>query len=297
MRNFEMFLNAIEYQGKVENEVFPEPFYPCFQGAWYYKVLSSHDSWLGFEGVLTLPEFEPDENRFEEVDDPKFPNGKVKKYLDTPSVYVGGSSDFETDIGFGWFHGIVNDRISTEKITFRPFWRTIFVEDGKEKNVYLGTPIEATEYYFFPGDQLKIQLICEEDNYLSFIVTLLNPTKNTNYSEKRALCKPNQRLYISKIKAPGNGIHSSTYKRVNAIDQYHNEGKPTQNTNAMAKGSIWESVYLYREINQRLVKVPFTSNRFTQMKCPNARAFMIENTDHQEIVSINPKNVLERNCL
>lgn len=295
MRNLEMFLNALEYHGKIENEILPKPFYPCFQGAWYYKVVSSHDHWLGFEGVCTLPEFFPDEQRIEEINDAKFPNGKVKRYLETPSVYAGGSSDYETDIGFGWFHGLINGHLTLEKITFRPFWRTIFLEEGQVKNVYQGTPIEATEYYFFPGDQVKIQLLCEEDHYLTFIVTLLKATDNPKYSDLRLLCKPNQKLYISRIKAPGNGIHPSTYKRVNAIDQYHNEGKPTQNTQAKTGDSIWESVYLFRYVNDSLVKIPFISNRFTQMKCPNPLAFNVQNTNNKEIISINPKNVLERN--
>jgi len=281
----ESFLNADIYTKKIQDELNPPKEYPNFAGAWYYKVVSAKDNWIGMEATITLPVFKEDEKRYEYFDSPY---GEFKRYLDTPSVYLGGSSDFETDIGFGFFRGLINGEISDEKITFRPFWRSIFMEGNEEKNEYKGTPINETEYYYYPGDKVKIHLVSENPDHLSLRIELIEATSIPKYSKIRSLNKGNKVLIINDIKAPGNGIRPSEYKRVNAIDQYHNEGMPTQKTDAYVDKCIWENVYLYRVIEQKLFKVAFNKKRMKKIYSPSIAAFDVIVNEGKEVVSIKP---------
>ncbi len=287
------YLSAPIYQKKISGEI-PKPSnYQCFPGAWYHKALSAKDFWLGIEATVTLPLFVPDETRYEYVPNEDGSTVEYKKYLDTPSVYLGGSSDYETDIGFGWFRGIVNNKMSDEKITFRPFWRYIFLDEtGKMQNLYKGTTIQQTNFYFFPGDKLHIHLYCPEIDYLQFRVELIKPTEIVKYvTIRKQLALENDWpsvLLTEKILAPGNGRATSEYKRVNAIDQYHNEGRPTQLTQAFVTDCVWEDTFLFREHNNKLIKVPFDESRFIRMLCPNKEAFIIKKTDRSESVKIIP---------
>lgn len=288
------FLSAPTYLKLIDGEI-PKPGdYQCFQGAWYYKALSAKNHWLGIEAKVTLPLFSPDENRYEFVPSEDSTNGRYKKYLDTPSVYVGGSSDYETDIGFGWFRGLVNNDLSEEKITFRPFWRHIFLDDsGKIQNLYKGTALTETNYYFFPGDQVHILLFCPEPDYLQFRVEIIKPTEIMKYKQLRQTLHLENDLpsvlLTEKIKAPGNGRNLSEYKRVNAIDQYHNEGRPTQMTEACVFDCIWEDVFLFRKIEESLVKVPFDEKRYIRMMCPCKEAFVVEAISNGERIKIMPR--------
>jgi len=292
MYNINEYLNAPIYLEKINEEINKPTDYQCFNGAWYYKALSSKDKWLGIEAIVTLPEFNPDEERFEIIPDNFSKSKTYKKYLDTPSVYLGGSSDFETDIGFGWFRGIINQEVTDEKITFRPFWRYIYQEDKVEKNEYKGTDINQTEHYYFPKDVLKINLVCSEENYLQLRVELITPTSIPKYkSIRESLDLENnlpKTLITDKIPAPGNGINLAEYKRVNAIDQYGNEGKPTKMTKAKVDFCVWENVYLFRELDKSLIKVPFTIDRYIQMLCPQNNAFEVETKGNKETIKIDP---------
>lgn len=258
----------------------------CFAGAWYHKLVTSKNSWYGIETKITLPTFIPDESRYEFVD---INNQKVKRYLDTPSVYLGGSSDFETDIGFGFFYGKINGVMSEEKITFRPFWRTIYLKNGKEVNTYEGTPIDQTEYYFFPGDKVKLSLIVLKENYLKLIIELLEETRIEHYRQIRENISKPKKLVIEEIIAPGNGLRTSEFKIVNAIDQYHNEGLPTQNTKAKVLDCLWEDVYLFLEEEKSLIKVPFFKQNIQTLLCPNPKAFTFTQKDNTRQVSILPE--------
>lgn len=261
----------------------------CFPGAWYYKVKTPKGPFLGMKAMITLPLFYPDESRVEYLDDARFEQGKMKRYLDTPSVYLGGCSDYECDIGFGWFHGLVDGKLSVEKITFRPFWRTIHSENGKEINLYRGTSLEETEYYFFPGDRLEVKLLCEVNDTLSFYVTLLEETILEPYRTIRKKGAKPKPLEVLDLMAPGNGHHDTEYKRVNAIDQYRNEGKPTQSTSAQAFHAVWEDVILYFQDGPTLCQTPMEESLQTRMLCPYADAFSVTNSHHREIVSIRPQ--------
>jgi hypothetical protein len=259
---------------------------PCFQGAWYYKLVTDRSRWLGIEASIVLPNFTPDFDRFEYVD---LNNRKVKRYLDTPSVYLGGSADFETDIGFGFFHGIIDGRITEEKITFRPFWRTIFIENGQETNRYLGTRIEETEYYYFPGDEIKISLTVHEVDYLTLRISLVKPTEIEPYKTFRSKLSNPKPLITEPILAPGNGLRDSEFKIVTAIDQYHNEGKPTQKTKASTIGCLFKDVYLFIVNNNELSKIPFFKQNYYLMACPDKRAFISEINQDELSISILPK--------
>jgi len=232
-----------------------------------------------------LPEWKPDKTRFEFIDN-QF--GKFQRNLDTPSIYIGGSSDFETDIGFGFFQGFVDNKITREKMTFRPFWRTIHLEDGIEKNIYSGTAIKQTKYYYFPGDTVKINLVCEKDNFLTLRIELLESTSLNPYKEIRNKIVENETFILRDIIAPGNGVRPSEYKRVNAIDQYHNEGKPTQKTKAFAVNCEWKSVYLFRLVNNELRKIPFIDHRIKRIFSPNKSAFIVKFENNLEKVDIIP---------
>jgi len=76
------FKNPKIYAGPIPGEVLPGETPKCFLGAWYRKVFSSFDRWLGIEGVIRLGEFTPDPLRF---------NLDHKgRHMDNPSIYMGG---------------------------------------------------------------------------------------------------------------------------------------------------------------------------------------------------------------
>ncbi|MCK5732124.1 MAG: hypothetical protein KAH13_03835, partial [Tenericutes bacterium] len=76
---------------KISDEKFSCEDQKCFPGAWYRKIVSSEDKWLGIEAVIQLGEFKPDPKRFN-LDG-------VKRYMDNPSVYMGGKALLESDAG------------------------------------------------------------------------------------------------------------------------------------------------------------------------------------------------------
>lgn len=258
----------------------------CFAGAWYHKVVTSRKLWLGIETVISLPEFLPDESRKEET---VLSGEKIMRFLDTPSVYLGSSSDYENDIGFGFFHGKVNGVLTKEKITFRPFWRNIYLENGKEVNVYKGSNIDDSEYYFFPGDKVKVSLLCLKEEYLTLKISLLEETNIEPFKSIRKELNPPKDFCVENIMAPGNGIRDTEYKIVNAIDQYHNEGRPTQMTKAKAVNCIFHHADLFIEHENKLVKVPFFKQEIQVLLCPTENGFVIEEHNEEKKVSIIPE--------
>ena len=289
-RTLKDFLNAKIYENTIEGEVAKPATFTCFPGAWYYKALSSKDAWLGIEVEVTLPYFIPDENRFKYTNDPTKPGSQYKLYLDTPSIYVGGSSDFESDLGLGWFRGMVDGVVTPDKICYRPFYRYIYLdENGEEINSYQGPAIRETEYYYFPGDTVRMRVFSLKDNYLRLSIELIKETTDEQFVQIRKKLNPNQIYQTDDFPSPGNGCKSAEYKRVNAIDQYGNEGKPAQMTDAEVENCVWGKAYLYREISGEIMKVPFDSSRYIRMMCPLENAFQIEQKDFKEIVSIKPK--------
>ncbi len=89
-------------------------------------------------------------------------------------------------------------------------------------------------------------------------------------------------------------MNNAEFKRVNSIDQYGNEGSNVKATKATVSEAIWREVYLYRKVNNKLVKVPFNKQRQTSMICPNVESFSITVSEEQkqkggESITIHPK--------
>ena len=114
-----MFDCVKEYNHVIPNEAKVPSTPACFLGAWYRKVFSSTDQWLGLEGLITLGEFTPDESRFNL-------DGRGR-YMDNPSIYMGGKSAKESDAGLGLNMSYLSSdtsedlTLSSPKLAYRPF--------------------------------------------------------------------------------------------------------------------------------------------------------------------------------
>lgn len=295
------FTNVPVYTGKIKDEIAPQKYLPCFLGAWYRKCVSSTDAWLGIEGIVKLGEFTLDPKRIS-LDG----KGRV---MDNPSCYMGGCSEFESDAGLTWSVAFPGSDMNytlhytSPKFAYRPFWRNIYLEDGKEVNKWCQNDPHQPEYYYLPGDVLKLSVYSPEDNYLQLKIEVIEPTTIEKYVEqrKRYNLKDNRPsdfvspMFIS----PGAGVVPSEYKRVNAIDQYGNEGYHAQMTNATVSEAYWQEAYLYRMIDNELKKVPFNKERFTSMICPSEKAVNVNEVDcnqavGSEKISISPSNSIEK---
>ena len=282
------------YTGEIENERAPGTL-KQFDGAVYRKVLSSRDYWLGIETVVTLPEIflDPKRTGVSPYD------ATATRYLDNPSVYLGGNSSSESDVGLFWSIGSSFDRKRVDyskSIAFRPFWRWI---DGS--NNFMNGAWTDVEHYYYPGDKVRISLVVVKDNFLQMRIDLLEETTIEKYAETRRnynLPLDYSKTFISSaFKSNGVGYARTEFKRVCALDQVNNEGKPAQKTNSISQNTIWHEVYLYRMINGEVYKVPMTESRFTYCNAPkeftNAISVSHNGVDKNlggEIVTLNPNN-------
>lgn len=294
------FTNVPVYTGKIEKEVKPKTYFPCFLGAWYRKCVSSNDDWLGIEGVVKLGEFTLDPKRIN-LDG----KGRV---MDNPSCYMGGCAEFESDAGLTWSVAFPGSDMNyalhytSPKFAFRPFWRNIYIEDGKEVNKWCQNDPHQPEYYYLPGDIIRISVYCPKDDYLQLKIEVIAPTTIERYVKQRENyhLKDNRPSdFISPMfVSPGAGKIPSEYKRVNAIDQYGNEGYHAQMTNATVSEAYWKEVYLYRNIDGKIQKVPFTKERYTSMICPSPKAIYVSEDGcdvklGSEKITIFPANAKE----
>lgn len=296
-----MFDHPEIFLGSIENEKKAPEAPACFLGAWYRKVYSSKDQWLGFEGVVTLGEFIPDESRFG-LDG----NGR---YMDNPSVYVGGKSRRESDAGLGLnltylSNDTTNDlTISSPKMGYRPFWRYIYNETSdidfnvrrREVNSWNVSNPRNFGYYYFPGDVLRMKIYSPVDNYLQLRIEVIEPTTIPKYVElrKKYQLKDNRPLdfYSPIFYSEGHGYEDAEFKRVNSIDQYGNEGYHAKATNAMVTTSIWHESFLYRKIDGIIKKIPMSTDRQVSMICPNQEAISVQVFDEKmgsESITIHP---------
>ena len=283
------------YLDTINNEIFPGKLSE-FAGAIYRKCVSSRDYWLGIEVVVTLPEFIPDETRkgISPYDSSAY------RYLDNPSVYLGGNSSAESDVGLTWSVGANFDGNSvnySESIAFRPFWR--YIDSGS--NTYMNAAWRDTCYYYYPGDTIRMSVYATKANTLQLRIELLEETTNPKYSQIRAnynLGKDYSKVFISpEFPSKGMGVNKAEFKRVVALDQVGNEGKPTQPTNAQNANCIFREVYLYRKIDNQIYKVPMTTQRYTYCNAPssfsNAHIVSYEGVDQSlggEIITLSPNN-------
>jgi hypothetical protein len=300
------------YTGEIENEAqLPAPS-KCFGGAWYHKVVSSKDYWVGMEGTVTIPHYDID--RYQVGD--KIETNPAKdvlfdqKNLDNPSIYMGGNAHTESDVGLSLSRVLLANGVSlsTGSVAFRPFWRYItspsYADEGTydatngrnyavsctgsaSKNCIASHHYSYTEYYYLPGDKLRIIIHSPEPNYLQLQIEVLEVSKDP-YSinlRKEMKWKDPENFKSPKFRSNGHNTGMlAEYKRVNAIDQSGNEGKVAIETSTHVSTAIWHESYLYRKINGQMYRVPMTSRRVNVMNCPNPEAFIIDKTPEQDSV-------------
>ena len=237
-----------------KGEVRPDKTKTCFNGAYYRKMVSSRDYWLGIGGKVTLPTITFDPLRTNPA--------KPGQYLDNPSVYIGGSmGGQETDIGLTW--EVIRDasgNVSADRRAFRPFLRRTG-HLGGQSAFYENAPA-VSDYYWYPGEEVEISVQVLTDKKIKFIV---------EGAGKR---------FEKECDADGYkpGVLGE-FKRVNAIDQVANEGKPVQSTKTKVENSEWKETYLFRSFEGKLVKAPAHAGRLTDMRCPSATNISITASD------------------
>ncbi len=69
------------------------------------------------------------------------------------------------------------------------------------------------------------------------------------------------------------------FKRVNAIDQVANEGKPVQPTRAEITGAEWLNTVLLRGAGADAKQIPLDKTRYTDMRCANESHIVVTTTD------------------
>lgn len=234
-----------------KDEIKPEESITCFKGAHYRKVVSSKDQWLGISGTVVLPKITFDSTRMNLQ--------KPGQFLDNPSVYMGGNMNGqETDVGLTW--EIVREEdgsISSERKAFRPFFRrTKYTETGQTSK-WIDGPAEKA-YYWYPGEEITMSIQVVNDKKILFVI---------EGAGKRYEAEFESDGYVK------NAI--GEFKRVNAIDQVRNEGKPAKPTKTKVENAVWKNTYLYRMVEGKVLKVPMHSQRFTDMRCPDPNNFKI----------------------
>jgi hypothetical protein len=304
------------FTGAIEGEVLNPPSPALFGGAWYYKVVSSKDKWVGIEATVTLPEvtirrYNGDYNQSLDVD-PGFQN------LDNPSVYMGGYAYSECDVGLSFSKALVDVKsqtLSKGSIAFRPFWRYITSEnqdaggydahDGEYavsvngKNCIANYHWKYTEFYYLPGDKLRIIIYIPEPNKMQLQIEVIEKSSLPSSVEIREKYgwKDPANFKSPIFHTPGQGTDmNAEFKRVNAIDQVANEGKTAIPTDSRVSAAVWHETYLYRKINGVIYRVPMAENRRAATKAPKNDAFTIsyEGVDSAiggEIVSIHPGTI------
>lgn len=296
-----------------DGECPPEPSRPCFPGAGYRKAVSSVGPWSGIEAVVTLPTpcFDPDRLR-----------PGTARPLDSASVYLGGrAGDREVDCGLNW--EVIREpdgRVSSTGKAYRIFWRVDSWNSGPAR----------PEYYFYPGD--TVRLACRtttEPGKLCLEVSLLAraaepvPTTALGKGGARVVWAPFDPVAAKNAQeadwgttgtearvpqplssfrivfdAPGFGPgRAQEFKRVNALDQSGNEGRPVQPTRTRITGAVWREVYLLRGTD-KLERVAMTPCRFTDMRCPFPECVRVtpfgESGERVDLLGIAPPKGLER---
>lgn len=212
---------------------------PCFDGAHYRKAVSSFDAWTGIAGFVRLGTPKVDEGRIGE---------STKQPLDNFSVYMGGNAGgkFEVDAGLSWEFTIdESGKKSERRNAFRPFWRP----QGGSWN---SAPAKK-EFYFYPGETVQMAILVAGPKKLRLVVSDgKTKTFQTEFDAEGFVAgAPRQ------------------FKRVNAIDQVGNEGKPTLQTKAEITGAEWLQTVLLRGEGAAAQQLPMNASRFTDMRCSN----------------------------
>jgi hypothetical protein len=217
-------------------EVPPVSTTPCFEGAYYRKAVSSFDMWTGIAGFVKLGTPKFDENRKR--------SGDASQYLDNFSVYMGGNAGgkFEVDAGLTWeFTMDESGKKSEKRNAFRPFWRTKSCNSAPAKK----------EFYFYPGETVQMAILVAGPKKLRLVIS-----------------DGKSKTFQTEFEAEGfvAGLPRQ-FKRVNAIDQFGNEGRPVQPSGAEITGAEWLNTILLRGEGQAVQQLPMNASRFTDMRC------------------------------
>jgi hypothetical protein len=291
----------------------------CFGGAWYHKVMSITYPFYGIEGVITLPI--PFIKRYADSKKYKGILNLNSKNLDVSSIYLGGHATDESDVGLALFRAQLFNRISTGACVYRPFWRYITNEfediggydlehqrfyastmlsnhDGM-KNIYAQHHPSFTEFYYLPGDTIKMSLSSPKPHFMQLTIEVIE-ISTLPYAvqmRRRNRWKAPQTFYSPLFFSKGHGTDMpKTYKRVNAIDQVKNEGRQAAMTDSEILNAQWKSCFLYYKANGTLFKTPFNNYVGVTMQCPDDKAFIvtgIDNVTGGQMISICPKEVLK----
>ena len=302
-----VFLDVID--GEILGPKAPD----LFGGAWYHKVVSSRDNWQGIEGTITLPEVTI--RRYEGDSNPELDVDPTVKNLDNPSVYLGGHATNESDVGLSFSRALIDveeQTLSKGSIAFRPFWRYITnehqdaggyeVHNGEyavsvtNNNCIANYHWRYTEYYYLPGDKLRIIIYIPEPNKMQLQIEVIEKSTLPGSVEMRELYgwKDPANFKSPIFHSPGHGTGiASEYKRVNAIDQVANEGGTAHPSQTEIKNAIWYETYLYRKINGEMYRVPMNDNRRGVLSAPDQTRFTTsyENVDRDlggEVITIHP---------
>jgi len=301
------------FSGDIQGEKLnPNP--PAFfGGAWYYKVVSSKDKWVGIEGIVTLPEVTL--TRYNGEYDPGLDIDPAGVNLDNPSVYMGGNASGESDVGLSLSKALIDipsQTLSKGSIAFRPFWRYITSENkdvggydvhGGEyavscngNNCIANYHWRYTEYYYLPGDTLRIIIYIPEPNKMQLQIEVIEKSTLPSSVEirERYGWKDPENFKSPIFQSPGHGTGiNAEYKRVNAIDQVKNEGGTAIATDSVIKNAVWRETCLYREINGILYRVPMGESRRGVLAAPDKTRFTVsyDGVDKDlggEVITIHP---------
>jgi len=242
-------------------EIAPPASLECYPGAIYRKAASSHDKWTGVEVVVVVPTL---------TTDPARVRARDGRPLDNASIYVGGrigpdgiDEGVEVDAGVSW--EVVREldgSVSKIPKAFRPFWRNKEWKTGPAK----------PEYYYYPGDTLRIICLTSAADKLKLKIELLARAGSKPLLEGETPIS----TFEVEFDAPGMGPGVvQQFKRVCAIDQFGREGGETDPTAARLDNVIYKEAWLYRG-EQRL---PMNSKRFTDMRCPDPRRVEVQRDD------------------
>lgn len=232
------------------DEIAPAASIPCFPGAYYRKAATSFDNWAGIAGFVKLGTPKVDEDRLDE---------KTKQPLDNFSVYMGGNAggNYEVDAGLTWeFTLDANGKRSERRNAFRPFWRT---------KTWNSAPDEK-QFYFYPGETVQMAIFIAAPKKLRLVIS--------NGKDK---------TFQTDFDAEGFAPNvTRQFKRVNAIDQVRNEGKPVQKTKAQITGAEWTNTVLLRGAGTDAKQIPMDKTRFTDMRCSDEKHIVVTTIDDKK---------------
>ena len=154
----------------------------------------------------------------------------------------------EIDAGLTWeFTKDENGKLSERRNAFRPFWRN---------ETWNSAPAQK-QFYWYPGDTVQMAVLVAGPGKLRLVIADASPQP--------------KRVFQTEFDAKGFAPNvPRQFKRVNAIDQRRNEGKPVQPTKAEITGAEWLQTILMRGAGAEAKQIPMDKTRFTDMRCPAA---------------------------